>query len=75
MTHITIEEFIDFVSIEELNDEAKALAAKVNGHILECSECLEKARAFQTIYDAMGKIDSAHIEKAFSAVKKKNAEL
>ena len=75
MTHITIEEFIDFVSFDEITDETKALASKVNGHILECSECMEKAKAFQTIYDALGKIDTAHIEKVFEDAKKKNAEI
>ncbi len=75
MAHITVEEFIDFVSFNEINEETTALAAKVNGHIATCGECLEKSRAFQMVYDAIGRIDEAHIEKVFEQIQKKHLDI
>lgn len=51
MEHLTVDEMIEFVSLTELNDEAKKTLSRVNGHICRCGECLKKVRAFQMIYD------------------------
>ena len=51
MQHLRVDEIIDFVSLSELNDEAVALAATVNGHIRKCQHCLRLTKAFQMIYD------------------------
>ena len=51
MKHLTIDEIIAFVSICELNDETKALSAKVNAHVSRCKKCLELVNAYQLIYD------------------------
>ena len=51
MEHLTVDDMIRFVSLTELNNEAIELSASVNGHIRRCRECLERVRAFQTIYD------------------------
>lgn len=56
MTHLTVEEIIDFVSINVLTPENIPLTQKVNGHIRTCKECLEKVRAFQDIHDEMMRI-------------------
>lgn len=51
MEHLTVNEIIDFVSINELNEKSINLAAKVNAHILKCDDCLEKVKAFQLLND------------------------
>ena len=49
MTHLTVDEIIEFVSFDVLNKENLALAAKVNGHIRSCKSCFEKVSSFQTV--------------------------
>ena len=49
MTHLSVEEMIDFVSFEKLTEENIALAKKVNEHICSCKECFQKVSAFQTV--------------------------
>lgn len=56
MTHLTVEEIIDFVSFDELTDEKIALAKKVNEHIRSCRTCFEKVSAFQLVYDELQRI-------------------
>ncbi len=51
MNHLTIDQIIDFVSMDVLNEQTLALAACVNGHIRKCPKCLQLVRAFQMIYD------------------------
>ncbi len=53
MTHLTVDEIIEFVSFNALNKENLALAAKVNGHIRSCKSCFEKVSSFQTVYDKL----------------------
>lgn len=42
MTHLTVEEIIEFVSFDKLNAETLALSTKVNEHIWSCPSCLKK---------------------------------
>ena len=51
MEHLTAEQIIDFVSADEINEKSIQNIGKVNAHITECEECLQKVRAFQLIYD------------------------
>lgn len=51
MDHLTIDQIIDFVSMDALTEQTLALAASVNGHIRKCPQCLQLVRAFQMIYD------------------------
>ena len=51
MRHLTVEEIIDFVTMDNFDEKAMANAAYVTGHITECAECFETVRAFQTVYD------------------------
>lgn len=51
MLHLTVDEIIEFVSVENLSEEAMDKIAKVNMHISKCVECREKVRAFQFVYD------------------------
>ena len=53
MTHLTVEEIIEFVSFDALNKENLTLAAKVNGHIRSCKSCFEKVASFQTVYNKL----------------------
>lgn len=53
MKHLTIEEMISFVSISKLNDTSLNLASKVNTHIIKCTECRNKVRAFQDVFDGL----------------------
>ena len=51
MNHLTVDEIIEFVSSHNLDDEGINLIRKVNEHIRKCTECYEKVRAFQLLYD------------------------
>lgn len=53
MKHLTIDEIIDFVTIDSLSKENLELAAAVNGHILVCDHCREKVKAFQAVSDSL----------------------
>ena len=57
MTHLTIDEMIEFVSLTELNSEALELSATVNGHIAKCERCLRLVRAFQIVYDGFSSVN------------------
>jgi len=56
MTHLTVEEIIEFVSFDKLNAETLALSTKVNEHIWSCPSCLKKVSSFQIVYDELCKI-------------------
>ena len=58
MTHLTVEEIIEFVSIDKLSEETIALSTKVNEHIRSCPTCLEKVSSFQMVYDELCRIGS-----------------
>ena len=58
MTHLTVEEIIEFVSFDTLSEDTMALSTKVNEHIRSCSTCLEKVSAFQMVYDELCRIGS-----------------
>ena len=53
MTHLTVEEIIEFVSIDKLSEETITLSTKVNEHIRSCPTCLEKVSSFQMVYDEL----------------------
>lgn len=53
MKHLTVDEMIDFVSINNLNDGSLNLASAVNAHILRCEVCRRKVEAFQMVYDEL----------------------
>ena len=69
MNHLTVDEIIDFVSLTELNTEAIALSAAVNGHIRKCERCLKVVRAFQMIYDEFSKLNSDENFKKYALKK------
>lgn len=56
MSHLTIDQIIDFVSMNQINDETLKLASTVNKHIGKCEKCLRKVRAFQLVYDEFVKL-------------------
>lgn len=56
MKHLAVDEFIDFVSMNRMDEQSMELASKVNTHIGECENCLRKLRAFQSVYDEMCKL-------------------
>lgn len=53
MKHITVDEVIGFVSFTKLDEDTRALVAKVNAHIMQCPACLRTVRAFQLVYDEL----------------------
>lgn len=56
MTHLTVEEIIEFVSFDKLLEGTVALSAKVNEHIRSCPACLQKVSSFQMVYDELSRI-------------------
>ena len=51
MTHLTVDEILDFVTMTEFNQASLELASYVNTHITKCPKCFKAVSAFQTIYD------------------------
>ncbi len=51
MKHLSIEEIIEFVSVEELNEQSLKLISDVNTHMRVCRKCTDKVNAYQDIYD------------------------
>ena len=56
MKHLTVDEIVDFVTLEKIDNKSLENAAKVNTHIRQCSGCLRKVRAFQMVYDEFEKM-------------------
>ncbi len=52
MTHLTLDEIIEYVSIDKLCEESLKLASKVDTHIRSCDECLEVVRALRSVHDS-----------------------
>ena len=59
MTHLTVDEIIEFVSMDEFSADALEFSQLVNGHIRQCDECLESVRSFQLIYDSFKRMGTA----------------
>lgn len=53
MKHLTVDEIIDFVSLDKVDAKSLTKASYVNSHIRSCAQCLRKVRAFQTVYDEL----------------------
>ena len=47
--HISFQELVSFVWMEKLDEETKALAVRVNRHLLTCDDCAETAKQLQSI--------------------------
>lgn len=60
---MTVDEIISFVSLQTLTPEALALAARVNSHMIECEDCLQKVRAFQAIYDELRRMGAGDLKQ------------
>lgn len=58
MKHLTVDEIIEFVSLNELNNDAVKLIGLVNEHIRECEKCRRLVRAFQMVYDEFSRVGS-----------------
>ena len=52
-THLTANEIIEFVSLDQLNADSKKLLTRVNKHIRKCQKCFELVKIYQLIYDKM----------------------
>lgn len=53
MKHLTFDEILDFVSMNTISSDTLDLASRVNTHIRQCGECLEKVKAYQAVYDVV----------------------
>ena len=57
--HLTTQQIIEFVSINELTEENIAKMKVVNAHVYRCEECAVRVRAFQTVgleFERLGKL-------------------
>lgn len=52
-THLTENEIIEFVSLDQLTDDSKKLLTRVNKHIRKCKKCFELVKSYQILYDEM----------------------
>lgn len=53
MSHLDIDTIIEYVMIDKINDETKALASKVGSHIRDCEECRELVNAYMCVYEGL----------------------
>lgn len=58
MDHLTVDQIIEFVSMDELNERTAALSVSVNGHIRRCGQCRRTVRAFQMIHDEFSRSEN-----------------
>ncbi len=54
--HLSAEQIIEFVSIDELTEETMAKMNAVNAHIYQCEECAKRVKAFFDISDEFARI-------------------
>ena len=75
MKHVTVDEIIDFVSLERPDARSLENASKVTAHICECSECLKKVKAFQLVYEEFERLGKKADYKllALEMIKRKQA--
>lgn len=50
MKHLDIDTIIEYVMIDEINEETKKLASDVCSHIKECKECRNVLNAYLSVY-------------------------
>ncbi len=53
MEHLSVEQIIEFISMDTLAAGDLALSREVNTHLTECGECRRMVRAAQAVYDAL----------------------
>lgn len=51
MRHLTVEEIIDFISVQGWSEASVTLINRVNGHICNCDACLKRVQAFDLIHE------------------------
>lgn len=51
--HLSNNDIMRFVSMQDYTEENIAFSKVVNTHILNCEVCLAKVRAFQAAYDVL----------------------
>ena len=51
MKHLTTDEIIDFISVEDAALQNEKLITRVNMHCARCQECFDAVKAFRKIYD------------------------
>ena len=52
-THLTIEEILNFITMDSITPEGIQLAARVNCHIMQCEECRKKVEIYQIVNDKL----------------------
>lgn len=56
MEHLSVEEIIKYVTVNNVDKETLDLLSKVNGHIRNCSSCKEKVDSYESINDELKKV-------------------
>ena len=51
--HLTANEIIEFVTLDQLNADSKKLLTRVNKHIRKCQKCFEFVKSYQILYDEL----------------------
>lgn len=51
--HLTANEIIEFVTLDQLNADSKKLLTRVNKHIRKCQKCFELVKSYQILYDEL----------------------
>ena len=51
--HLTANEIIEFVTLDQLIADSKKLLTRVNRHIRKCQKCFELVKSYQILYDEL----------------------
>lgn len=54
MSHINVEELLDFIFAKKINEEFVQMAARINSHLYVCPQCFEKHRTLCGLKDSLG---------------------
>ncbi|MBQ8697225.1 MAG: hypothetical protein IJ519_05840 [Clostridia bacterium] len=79
MTHLTIDDVINYVSVKKADKTSLELISRVTAHITRCDRCLRRVDAFLTVGEeltrmsdgAHGELDGSLTEEAIADMVKK----
>ena len=69
MKHLTVDEIISFVSINNMDADSMKLMSRVNSHIRSCDECLARVRALCDAYDELQRMSDKADKADISSLK------
>ncbi|MBQ9945522.1 MAG: hypothetical protein IJO68_03255 [Clostridia bacterium] len=73
--HLTIDEILDFVTMDNIDENTLSLIARVNSHILVCKECFELVNAIQLIQEEFERLQTSSDFRSFVSERYSNGRV